>query len=273
MEINSQTKLFAVLGNPVKHSKSPLIHNLALQESRLNAVYVALEVKNIKTAIEAMRELGIIGYSITIPHKVEVMKYVDEVEAKAKKIGAINTIHNKDGKLFGYNTDCSGAMNAVKEKTTLAGKKVYLIGAGGAARAIATGLEEEKAIVTIFNRAIGNAIQLAKETSAEARELKKLDSNCDILINATSVGMHPNTDATPFPIELLKKEMLVFDVVYNPLETKLIKEAKLKGCETVQGIEMFLGQAFEQFRIWNGFEAPKEKMRAALIDELKKEEK
>ncbi|MFA5125815.1 MAG: shikimate dehydrogenase [archaeon] len=272
MEIDSKTSLFAVLGNPVKHSKSPLIHNIALKEANLNAVYLAFEVKKVKTAIEAMKEFGIIGYSVTIPHKIEAMKYLDEIETKAKKIGAINTVHNKDGKLYGYNTDCLGAMKALKEKTNLIGKKVYLIGAGGAARAIIAGLEEEKANITVFDIEEKKAIQLAKEFNAKTESISKIDSNADIIINATPIGMYPKTNETSYPKELLRKEMLVFDVVYNPLETKLIREAKQKGCKTIQGIEMFLGQAFEQFRIWQGTEPPKEKMREALIKELKKEQ-
>jgi len=272
MEIDSNTNLFAVLGNPIKHSKSPLIHNIALKEANLNAVYLAFEVKNVKIAIDAMKEFGIIGYSVTIPHKIETMKYLDEIETKAKKIGAINTVHNKEGKLYGYNTDCLSAMNVLKEKINLNGKKVYLIGAGGVSRAIIAGLEEEKALVTVFDIEEARAIQLAKEFNAKAGSISKIDSNADIIINATPIGMHPKIVETPYPKEFLKKEMLVFDVVYNPLETKLIKDAKQKGCKTIQGIEMFLGQAFEQFRIWQGTEPPKEKMREALIRELKKEQ-
>lgn len=272
MNINSETKLFAVLGKPIKHSKSPLIHNLALRESKINAIYLAFEITNIKNAIIAMKEFNITGYSITIPYKTIAMKYLDEIEKKAKKMGAINTIFNKDGKLFGYNTDCLGAINSLKQKTILKKKKVYLIGAGGVARAIIAGLQEEKAITTVFDINNTKAKSLAKEFNAKTRDLKKIDSNCDILINATPIGMHPNIKQTPFPKELLKKEMIVFDVVYNPLETKLIKESKKIGCKTIPGVEMFLEQAFEQFRIWNNKEPPKEKMRKLLLKELKKEQ-
>ena len=273
MKIDSNTKLFAVIGNPVKHSKSPLIHNVALEDKQVNAVYMAFEIKNVENAIIAMKELGIVGYSVTIPHKIEVMKYLDEIDGLAKSMGAVNTVHNKEGKLIGYNTDCMGAINALKTKTELSGKKVYLVGAGGASRAITAGLTSQKANIVIFDLDDEKANALAKEFGAQTKKMSELDNNCDILINATPVGMFPKVDASVFPKELLKKEMVVFDVVYNPLETQLIKDAKEVGCETVAGIEMFLEQAYAQFEIWNGINAPKEIMRKVLIQKLVEETK
>jgi shikimate dehydrogenase len=273
MKINSNTKLFAVIGNPVKHSKSPLIHNVALEDKKIDAVYMAFEIKSVENAIVAMKELDIKGYSVTIPHKIEVMKYLDEIDELAKSMGAVNTVHNKEGKLVGYNTDCMGAINALKTKTELSGKKVYLIGAGGASRAITAGLASQKANIVIFDLEEEKAAKLAKEFGAQTKKMSELDNNCDILINATPVGMFPKVDNSVFPKELLKKEMVVFDVVYNPLETKLIKDAKEVGCEIVAGIEMFLEQAYAQFEIWNEVNAPKEIMRKVLIDKLVEEAK
>jgi shikimate dehydrogenase len=273
MNINTKTELFAVIGNPIEHSKSPLIHNVALGEAGINAIYMAFKVKNVKRAIEAMKEFGIKGYSVTIPHKLEVMEYLDEIDPLAKKIGAVNTVNNFNGKLFGYNTDCLGAINALKNKSSLEGKKVAVLGAGGAARAIVAGLEKEKAKVIIYNRNIEHVKKLAEEFNCSYEELKNYSGDFDILINATPVGMFPNTDESPIEKEKIKEGQIVFDIVYNPLETKLIKDAKEKGCETILGIEMFLEQGFEQFRIWHSKEPAKQKMREALIKKLEEERK
>ncbi|MFA5763620.1 MAG: shikimate dehydrogenase [archaeon] len=275
MKINAQTKLFAVIGNPVGHSKSPLIHNLALTEKKINGVYLAFKIENIKNAIVSMKELGVVGYSVTIPHKLEVIKYLDKIDDKAKRIGAVNTIHNLGGKLIGYNTDCFGAINALKQKTTLKGKRVYLLGVGGASRAIITGLVDEGAIVKIFNRSEKELKKFAKEFDSEYGLIDTVDKNFDILINATPVGMYPNTDECPVKKEILEngKNKVVFDIVYNPLETKLLKLAKKSGCKTIAGIEMFLEQAYSQFEIWNNVSPPKEKMKKLLIKTLKNEAK
>jgi len=268
--VDTRTRVFAVIGNPIEHSLSPLIHNTAFSELKVNNVYVAFKVTNVKSAIDSMKELNFGGYSVTIPHKVEVMKYLDEIDSLAKKIGAVNTVVNNDGKLIGYNTDVFGAINALKEKINLEGKKVYVLGAGGAARAIVAGLVEEKAIVTIFNIVPADAEKLANEFNCKWKEWNTVDSNCGILVNATSVGMSPNVDSMPIDAKLLKKEMLVFDVVYNPLETKLIKEAKKIGCTVVPGLEMFLGQAYAQVKLFTGKEAPRELMKKVLLTELEK---
>jgi shikimate dehydrogenase len=273
MKIDSKTKLFAVIGNPIEHSKSPLIHNIALEEAGINGVYMAFKVENVERAVETMKEFDIRGYSVTIPHKLEIMKYLDEIDPLAKKMGAVNTVHNSNGKLFGYNTDCLGAMNALKAKTSLEGKKVALLGAGGAARAIVNGLEKEKAKVTIYNRTIENAKKLAEEFNCSFEELKNYSGDFDVLINATSLGMFPNIYEIPIEKEKIKEGQIVFDIVYNPLETKLIREAKAKNCEIILGIEMLLEQAYEQFRIWNNKEPTKEKMRNALIKKLEEERK
>jgi shikimate dehydrogenase len=201
------------------------------------------------------------------------MKYLDEIHPTAKKIGAVNTIVNKNGKLIGYNTDCEGAINPLKERTQINGKKVYLLGAGGAARAILCGLIQEGAKVTIYNRTFEHAQKLAEEFNCEAKELSEIDSNCDVIINTTPVGMWPNTNESPIEERFLKKGMIVFDTVYNPLETNLIKYAKRKDCKTILGVEMFLNQAYTQFELFFLEKPPKELMRKVLLKELKKRQK
>ncbi len=273
MKIDTKTKLFAVIGSPVEHSKSPLIHNIALKENKINAIYTSFKVENVSDAINAMRKLNFSGYSVTIPHKVEIIKYLDEIDPFAKKIGAVNTVHNVNGKLIGYNTDCDGAIDALKEKTKLHSKKIYLLGAGGAARAIIAGLVRENALVTIFVRNLEEANIVAKEFNINVKNIESIDSEFDILINATPVGMYPNINATPVSDKIFKKGQVVMDIIFNPLKTKLLKEAQKKGCVIILGTEMFLNQGIEQFKIWNkNKKAPIKKMRSALIKELKKEQ-
>jgi len=270
--INTETKLLGVIGNPIKHSKSPLIHNAALKEKNLNYIYLAFEISDVKKAIFGMKTLGIIGYSVTIPHKINAMKFVDKLDPLSKKIGAINTIYNENGVLFGYNTDCFGAINALKEKTLINGKEVYVIGNGGASRAIVAGLCEEKANVTVFCREIKKAKEFEKVFDCKVKDIKEINDKCDILINTTPVGMHPKVNEMPIRKEILNKKMIIFDIVYNPLETLLIKEAKKIGCTTISGVEMFLEQAYAQFKIFTKEDAPRKIMREILINELKKEQ-
>ncbi len=268
--INAKTKVCAIIGHPVEHSMSPTIHNAAFQQLGLNYVYVAFDVVNVKAAIEAMRALDFRGYSVTIPHKVEVMKYLDRVDKLAAKIQAVNTVVNNNGLLTGYNTDVIGAIKSLKRRTELKGKKTALVGAGGAGRAIAFGLMEEKATLTIFDKDFEKARKLAKSVGCSYNPMEKIDSSFDILINATPVGMHPKTNQMAVDEKILKPGMLVFDIVYNPIKTKLVETAEAKGCETISGIEMLIEQGAEQFRLWTGQEAPRELMKGVLLKELQK---
>jgi len=257
--INSRTKLCAVIGHPVVHSLSPAIHNAAFREKKLNFAYLAFDVmpNALGKAIDAMKALGFRGYSITIPHKITALQFVDSLDAIAKKIGAINTIINEKGKLIRYNTDVIGAIKALEQKINLNKKKVLLIGAGGAARAIGFGLKEKKAIITITNRTEEKGIALSNSLGcnfAKINELPKL--SFDVLINATSVGIHPNINENVVSESVLNKKMLVFDIVYNPIKTKLIKAAEEKGSEIVSGIEMLSLQAAAQFELFTGKKAP-----------------
>ncbi|QQG40671.1 MAG: shikimate dehydrogenase [Candidatus Levyibacteriota bacterium] len=253
MEINSQTQLCCIIGNPVEHSLSPTIHNAAYDNLGLNFVYLSFRVTDVKNAIAGIRALGIKGISITIPHKITVMPLLDEIDKSAKEIGAVNTIINNNGKLKGFNTDYKGAIRALEEKTTLTGKHVVLLGKGGAGKAIAFGLKEKNASVFIVNRAIEKTKVLA--------EIKK----ADILINATPIGMHPKTEESLIPKKYLHKNLIVFDIVYNPKETKLLKYAKEAGCAIVYGYKMLLYQAVSQFELFTNHKAPVAIMEEALL--------
>jgi shikimate dehydrogenase len=268
--IDNDTKLIAVIGNPIEHSKSPLIHNAGLKEKNLNYAYLAFKIENVKNAIIAMRELNIRGYSVTIPHKVNVMQYLDEIDPLAKKIGAVNTVVNDFGKLKGYNTDMNGAINPIKNKTILKNKIAYVIGSGGAAKAIVAGLTKEKAKVTIFAREIKQAKELANLFNCEFKLLTDVDDKFDIIINATPVGMYPNIEKSVVSEKIFKKGHVVMDAVYNPIKTKFLKDAKSKGAKIIFGTEMFLEQAFTQFKLFTGEDAQEEIMRKVFLKEMKK---
>jgi len=256
--MDSQTELYGVIGNPVRHSLSPMIHNGAFRRLGWNAVYLAFEVKNVEEALRGIRGLGVRGVSVTIPFKTEVLPFLDKIEGLAKKVGAVNTIINRRGRLIGYNTDCEGALEALEEKMDLRGKRVVLLGAGGAARAIGFGLKERGVPLIVVNRSKERGWALSKELrcnylpiSSLAR-MKEGELEADILINATSLGMVPRDGETPIPKKFLKKGMVVMDIVYEPLQTRLLREAKEKGCVTVDGLEMLIRQGMAQFEIWTG---------------------
>jgi shikimate dehydrogenase len=256
--IDAQTELYGVIGNPVHHSLSPMIHNGAFRRLGWNAVYLAFEVKNVEEALRGIRGLGVRGVSVTIPFKTEVLPFLDKIEGLAKKVGAVNTIVNRRGRLIGYNTDCEGALEALEEKMDLRGKRVVLLGAGGAARAIGFGLKERGVPLIVVNRSKERGRALSKELGCDylaissLARMKEGGVEADIMINATSLGMYPRDGETPLPKELLKKGMMVMDIVYEPLQTRLLREAKKKGCITVDGLEMLIRQGVAQFEIWTG---------------------
>lgn len=261
MIINSQTKICCIIGNPVEHSLSPAMHNAAYDSLGLNFAYLAFRVTDVKNAIAGIRSLGIRGTSVTLPHKISVMQYLDNIDETAKKIGAVNTIVNNNGKLIGYNTDSLGAIKALEEKTSLKGKNVILIGAGGAARAIAFGLQQKQAHITILNRNIEKAKTLAKEINSDYGNLSDMVKvkKADILINATSYS------DSLIPKDYLHKNLYVFDIIYNPKETEMIKDAKRMGCTIIYGYKMLLYQAVLQFRLFTGEKAPVTIMEKVLI--------
>jgi shikimate dehydrogenase len=250
--ISGQTTICGIIGDPIGHTMSPAMHNAAFKSLGLNYVYVPFKVKSmeLRKAIEGIRGLNLRGVNVTIPHKVAVVQLLDKLDPLAERIGAVNTIVNDEGILTGYNTDATGFLQTLHDRNIEpAEKKVLLLGAGGAARAIGHILTREKAKVTILNRkqdlswAEDLAARLSRnyKTDVKALELtpenlKKAISNAEILVNATSLGMSPEIDATPVPAELLRADLTVFDVVYNPLQTRLLREAKAAGAKTIDGL-------------------------------------
>jgi len=261
-----------IIGDPVEHSFSPQMHNAAYEELGIDDafVFIAAHVKkqDIKAAVEAARTLNIRGLTCTIPHKISVMRYLDKIDDIAKKIGAVNTVVNDAGVLIGYNTDWLGVVTPLEQMGSLVGASVALIGAGGAARACAFGLAQKGARVTIYNRTKEKAEALAKEAGGAAKNLEEIAEvrEADIIVNASSVGMAPAGDVSPVPKEYLKKNHIVFDVVYSPRETKLLREAKDAGACVISGLEMLLYQGVAQFEYYTGRKAPVEAMRQALYE-------
>ncbi|ACL03458.1 shikimate 5-dehydrogenase [Desulfatibacillum aliphaticivorans] len=265
VEINSLTRLYAVFGDPVAHSLSPAMHNRAFTHIGENAAYMAFRVKDVQGAVRAIRAFDMGGASVTIPHKISVMEHLDEVDETARAMGAVNTIVNDQGRLIGKNSDCLGAVKAIQEKTPVKGKDVVVIGAGGAARAVIYGLKQEGARVTIVNRTMEKGAQLAEELGVDFQPMEDLGKlDCRIAVNATSVGMVPNVQDSPAPASLFNKEMLAMDIVYRPLLTRFLSDARDAGCTIVDGIAMFVYQGASQFEWWTGKEAPVAQMRETV---------
>lgn len=283
-------RMIGLLGHPVGHSHSPRMHNAAFQTLNLPYVYQAFDVlpQHLAEAVRGMRALGFRGFNVTIPHKVAVMSLIDELSSEATGIGAVNTVViDDDGKLYGTNTDGSGYVRSLKEETaiSLRGARVVLLGAGGAARAIAYSLLKEGiAALSIANRNRERAEQLAarlKDVFAQgygrngvAITVGALDDvsrwlpDADLLVNTTSVGMHPHEEAAPMPTEWLQRlpqSAVVSDLIYNPLKTRLLRAAEGYGLRIHGGLGMFLYQGAEAFRLWTGQEAPLDVMRQAVL--------
>ena len=284
IDIDANTQFCGVIGNPVEHSLSPAIHNAAFQKLGLNFVYLAWKVEAIEDAVKGLRALGNFrGASVTIPHKVAVLPLLDEVEATARHIGAINTIVSQNGKLLGTNTDATGALRALKEgNAPLSGEPVVLLGSGGAARAIAFALATEGGIRRMHLLGVddrerrGLASDLMQKTAMHVADaalddqsLKSALADARLLIHCTPIGMSPKTGTSCVPAHLLHPRLTVMDIVYNPRETRLLADAKAVGCRTVSGLEMFLYQAAAQFERWTGEPAPTHVMRAVLESRLR----
>jgi shikimate dehydrogenase len=242
------------------------MHNAAFTELGLNCVYVPFPVTDVSSAMLGFRALGVKGVSVTIPHKQAVIPYLDSIDPVAQKIGAVNTLRIENNRITGSNTDWQGANRALKQVTELAGKSVLLLGAGGSARAIGFGLLEEQAKVTLASRTPASGQNLAKALNCSWLPLAEASTcHADILINATSVGMRPNQDRSPITGNALNQFKVVMDIVYAPLQTKLLKEAKLAGCATIPGTEMLLYQGVQQFELWTGHTAPVDIMKMQLL--------
>ncbi|HGY12256.1 MAG TPA: shikimate dehydrogenase [Desulfobacterales bacterium] len=267
--INSNTSLYAVLGDPISQSLSPVMHNSAFSHAGYNGIYLAFKVKEIEKAISGIKALGIKGAGITIPHKVKAMQFLDEIDETAAKIGAVNTIVNRQGKITGYNFDSIGAVKALKEKTGINNKTVAILGAGGAARAVGYGIIAEGGRLIILNRTKDKGEKLAADLGSDFCHLEDFKKvKCDILINTTSLGMTPNLDQMPVEKKHLNKGMIVMDVVYNPLKTRLLSVAEDMGCTTIDGVSMFVFQGARQFELWTGKKAPVDLMRKTVLKAL-----
>ncbi|MCA9452669.1 MAG: shikimate dehydrogenase [Nitrospiraceae bacterium] len=279
MDINAQTQLCGLLGNPVEHSLSPAIHNAAFRQLGLNFVYLAFPVQDLEGAVRGLRALGHIrGLSVTIPHKVNILPLLDSAETTAKHIGSVNTIVKDRGLLVGSNTDASGALQALQQggvETT--GQRVVILGSGGAARAIAFALGVEGKIehLTLLGvdeqerTALANDLKaktsiLLHDRALTPETLQSALAQAQLLIHCTPIGMHPKVDESCVPKHLLHRDLTVMDIVYNPLNTRLLQDAQAAGCRTIQGINMFLYQAVGQFELWTGKPAPIEVMRKVL---------
>ena len=269
MIIDQHTGLYGVIGNPVRHSLSPALHNAAFSATGLNAVYLAFETGDIEECLKGIRALGIKGASITIPFKTTVMPFLDEIDPLAKRIGAVNTIVNDSGRLKGYNTDALGALKALEENVKLAGMTCLIIGAGGAARAIGFMLKEQDVAVSIVNRSRKRGEALAASLGCPFVPLDEISGiKGGLLVQTTSVGMYPDIDQCPVPENILENGMVVMDIVYLPAETRLLNLARDRGCVIISGVDMFINQGAEQFRLWTDLDPPFASMRHALKEAM-----
>ncbi|NIP62888.1 MAG: shikimate dehydrogenase [Nitrosopumilaceae archaeon] len=268
-------KTYAVIGDPIDHSLSPLIHNAAFRELEMDCSYIAYRIPKYELAegIVDLKKVQIAGFNVTIPHKVEIMRFLDKVDESCSIVGASNTVVNQNGLLKGYNTDMDGFLNPIKKRNIgIKGSKVLLLGAGGAARAIIAGFSKEKASeITIANRTLEKGTELAefaqklgiKSIGITLDEVQESASEYNFIINSTSIGL--NNEPAPISLESINKNNIVYDVVYSPMNTNFIKKAKEKDATIVYGYEMLLGQAALSFEIWHEVKAPYDVMKKALL--------
>jgi 3-dehydroquinate dehydratase / shikimate dehydrogenase len=272
-KISARTRVYGVIGDPIGHSLSPLLHNTAFHARKFDAVFVPFLVRDLRDFLGAMRGFGVAGVSVTLPHKEAILRFLDGCDPLAERIGAVNTLVVRGGgRLYGYNTDHVGVLRSLEQRMRLAGSRVLLLGAGGAARAAAFALAQAGSIVCLCARRPERARALARAAGGQVVERGALKNEFfDAIVNCTPIGMHPNGGS---PLEFPELNCrLVMDMVYRPLETELLRMARRKGIETISGVEMFLAQGIAQYEIWTGERAPESAMRRAVIAALKQEEK
>jgi shikimate dehydrogenase len=283
MTPTGKTRIYGVIGDPIEHSLSPALQNAAFEALGMDAVFVAFQVPaaNVEGALKGMRSLNICGFNVTMPDKNAVIPFLDEVDETAQFLGSVNTIFNDNGRLRGFSTDGTGAHRALEDNgTSLRGKKLVLLGGGGAARAIAYTLAREVNELVLLSRSPQKISSLAqainekftlKVTAGDLSTQTIEDSlqDADILVNATSVGMHPNPDQTLVNPKWLSRSLTVMDIVYNPVATKLARDAKTAGCHVISGVEMLIYQGAASFEIWTGKAAPVAVMRQAAVNQLR----
>jgi shikimate dehydrogenase len=284
-DISGKTKICGLIGDPIEHTMSPAMHNAAYKELGLDYIYLPFRVKpeQLAQAVEGLRALNVRGFNVTIPHKVSVIPLLDGLDRLAEKIGAVNTVVNNDGELRGYNTDSAGFLKALLENgIEPEGRRVIVLGAGGASRAITYVLAEKGACLTVLNRQleldwaedIAELIYDDLGVEVKVMELGHLPEaleGADILVNATSVGMSPTSEESPVSARLVTPGLVVFDIVYNPMMTRLLREAKAAGARTIGGVDMLAWQGALAFEKWTGQAAPVELMREEAIKMLEKE--
>lgn len=269
--INGRTELYGIMGSPVTHSLSPAMHNRAFAELGLNKIYVPFTVIDVGAALNGFRALGVRGVSVTIPHKQAVIPLLDSVDPVAAAIGAVNTLVIDNGHIHGLNTDWLGATRALAQVMEVSGRRVLLLGAGGSARAIGFGLKEAGAEVILASRTPERGRRLAEDLACEWHHLQDVAGiRAEALVNATSVGMAPEIEELPARGLAFSAFRVVMDIVYSPLETRLLREAAQAGCLVVNGLEMLLLQGAAQFEIWTGKAAPLEAMRNELLGQIQK---
>ena len=269
------TKTFAVIGDPIDHSLSPNIHNAAFRALGLDCTYIAYRIPKgeLKAGIESLKQIKISGFNVTIPHKIEMMSLLDDASEECKIIGATNTVSNENGRLVGYNTDMDGFLEPIKKRNIgISGQDVLVLGAGGAARAIIAGFAKEKAAkITIANRTKQKAEDLARFASGLGvesepvllAEAEKSAQKCKFLVNATSIGL--KGEPSQIPAKAISQEHIVYDIVYMPMNTDFILQAKKSGATIIYGYEMLLGQACIAFEIWHKLKAPYDAMKKVLL--------
>ncbi|MDF2722973.1 MAG: shikimate dehydrogenase [Paenibacillus sp.] len=275
--IDTGTVMHGVFGDPIKHSKSPVMHNRAFRELGLNAAYAAFHILpgQLKDAVAGIRAMQFRGVNVTIPHKLEVMEYLDAIDEAAQAIGAVNTIVNDGGTLTGYNTDGIGYVRSLKEEAgfNVAGKKVLMLGAGGASRGVTYALAKEgAAAIYIANRTVEKANELADSIrpfapayGMEYDGIADIRHEVELIVHNTSVGMHPNVDEVIIDTSWFHEGLTVSDLIYNPLVTRLLQEAEAKGAKTHGGLGMFIYQGAYAFEYWTGRTAPVAAMREAVL--------
>jgi 3-dehydroquinate dehydratase/shikimate dehydrogenase len=272
-QVDAATKIYGVVGNPVRHSMSPAMMNAAFRRETVNAVYLALQTPDLKDLAKLVQEIPLQGLSVTMPFKQDILPLLENTDPLTAKIGACNTVlRAQDGKLYGFNTDVAGITVPLERRMPLKGAKVLVLGAGGSGRAAVFGLREKGAEVHILNRTPETATKLAKQSGAKVFKRDQLaKTTFDIVINSTPIGMAGNKGAQLLDDKELNAK-LVFDLVYNPIETPLIRLARQKGIPIVTGVEMFVQQGARQFEIWTGKPAPEEEMLRVVLHALKQKQ-
>ncbi|MCS7108728.1 MAG: shikimate dehydrogenase [Sulfolobales archaeon] len=278
-------RLICLIGDPVEHSISPVIHNEAFRRLGLNYIYLTFRVRSddLEHAVKGLKALGAVGFNVTLPHKVSIIKYLDEVTPEAMSIGSVNTVVNDGGKLIGYNTDVVGVVNTFKSLgVNVLNVNAAVLGAGGASRAVINALIKcGVGKVLLINRTLEKAVEVARDCRSaspntevipmelNSRNLQLALSQSEILINTTSVGMYPNVDDSLVPKNLIRDDLIVMDIVYNPVETKLLRDAKERGAKTINGVYMLVHQAAAAFKLWTGVDPPLELMFTAAYSALR----